>query len=173
MEALIADIITREGGFSDRSEDRGGPTKYGITLATLAEWRGHPVTRADVAALTREEAALIYAERYIRRPRFDQIADAALRELVIDTGVNHGAGRAGRWLQDAVNHLTGAGLKVDGDVGPKTLAAVNAAHPRRLFARYLARRIRGYADFVQSSPDQLANLEGWNARAASFIERLA
>ena len=72
---IIGEIIKREGGFVDHPSDRGGPTKFGITLRTLRAWRGQPVTREDVRTLTKAEARQIYAERYIQSPKIDQIAD--------------------------------------------------------------------------------------------------
>ena len=44
----------------DHPVDPGGATNLGITAATLARARGRPVSAADVAALTRAEAAAIY-----------------------------------------------------------------------------------------------------------------
>src|SRR3954462_6657201 len=155
---------------SANEKHRSQPIDSGITLSVLQDWRGRLTTAADVAALAEAEDRAIYHARYVTRPRFAEIADVALAELVIDTGVLHGPTRAARWLQEVVSDA-GHKLKVDGEIGSVSLAAINALPPRPLFASYLARRIRGYADFVQSAPDQLVNLEGWNTRAASFINR--
>lgn len=172
-DQIIDGILRREGAeYTNLPADRGGPTKYGVTLKTLAQARGQAVTADDVRMLTEAEARDVYRLLFIRQPGFDRIADPAVRELVIDTGVNHGQGRAARWLQETINRRFGGKLKVDGACGPATLAAVNAAPPRALFAALLARRIAGYADLVQNDRSQLVFLEGWNARAAEFIDRL-
>ena len=48
VDDLISDIIRREGGYVNHPDDRGGPTNYGITQATLSEWRRQPVTEFQV-----------------------------------------------------------------------------------------------------------------------------
>ena len=116
---IIAGIIKREGGYVDHPADRGGPTKYGVTLATLQDHRAAPVTAADVEALTESEAASIYRERYLLEPGFDRIQDDRLRALVLDCSVLHGQATATKLLQRAI------GLKDDGVFGAKTEAAAN------------------------------------------------
>ena len=51
VEQLIEDVIAREGGYVAHPADTGGPTKFGVTRATLSRWRGHHVTAAAVQAL--------------------------------------------------------------------------------------------------------------------------
>ena len=170
---IIDGILDREGDeYTNRPNDRGGPTKWGITIATLSEWLGRPATIAEVQNLARTTAWAIYHANYITRPRFNDILNPLVRELAIDTGVNHGQRQAAKWLQKVAINSFGAAIVADGVIGPKTLAVVNAAPGRRLFYLYLRKRIAGYADIVQNDPRQLENLEGWNDRAASFIERL-
>lgn len=161
----IDDILRREGAaYTDHPADRGGPTKWGITLATLAAYRKIQVTPFDVAALTEEDARAIYAELFIRRPHFDQINDERLRALVIDCGVNHGVARAAKWLQ------TVAGVMDDGVLGPVSLAAVNSLPGTILYRRILGIRIKFYGRIITDDHAQAQFAAGWMARAAEFLE---
>lgn len=161
---LIDDILRREGGFVDHPEDRGGPTKYGITQATLADWRGETVSAEDVRDLTEAEAREIYLRLYVRDPRFDRIQHPRLRHLVVDCGVHHGPARAARWLQRA------AGVTADGAVGPITLQAVAQASGGELYRQVLARRTRVIGRLITRKPSQAAFAAGWAARTAELIE---
>ena len=38
--ACLAELLVHEGGHVDHPKDPGGPTNMGITIATLADWRG-------------------------------------------------------------------------------------------------------------------------------------
>lgn len=40
VDEMIDAIIRREGGYVNHPADRGGPTRYGITMATLSEELG-------------------------------------------------------------------------------------------------------------------------------------
>ena len=72
MNDIIETILQREGGYVDHPADKGGPTNFGITQATLANYREHAVTATDVHSLTRTEAAAIYEAIYVRP--FDRFA---------------------------------------------------------------------------------------------------
>ena len=163
IAALIEGVIAREGGFVDHPADRGGPTKYGITKATLAEWRGRAVTREEVRDLPRNEAHAIYADRYVRRPSYERITDDRLREHVVDAAVLHGPSRATRWLQEVV------GVKADGVLGPVTGAAVNRQPPEVVGRRFAVHRIRFLGRLVTNDPAQAVFCAGWLNRATHFL----
>jgi lysozyme family protein len=158
---IIDEIVAREGGYVDHPADRGGPTNRGITLQTLAAWRGRAVTAADVAAMGETEARDIYRRRYIEAPGFHRIQDDALRSQVIDCAVLHGPHRAAKLLQAAL------GVAQDGIVGRQTLAALD--HAPDVATRLAAHRLRYIAEIVAGNPSQVAFLRGWVNRATEFL----
>lgn len=170
IDAIIEDVIRTEGGYVNDPADRGGETKYGITVAA-ARRAGYTGPMRDLPiALARQ----IYRQRYVTEPAFDQVAqiDADVGAELIDTGVNMGPAIAAVFLQRWLNGLNSEGryddLFVDGRVGPVTLGALRAllAWRGRDGRRVLLRGLNGvqgarYLEIVESRRDQRRFLYGW------------
>ncbi len=167
-EDIITDILKAEGWdtYTNRPNDRGGPTKWGITLKAWSDYLGRECIPYDIKVITESRARVFYEEEYILTPRFD-LLPAILQGMVIDCGVNHGPRAASKWVQRAV------GAKQDGAIGPKTLGAVNTANPLSTYMRICASRIRLYGRIVTKDPTQAENAHGWNNRAAKWLVLLA
>lgn len=166
IDALIDDLLVREGGFVNHPADRGGPTNYGITQATLADWRKAPVTVEDVQRLTEAEARAIYQRQYVEAPGFDRIADPQLKALLVDCGVHHGLVRARIWVR-TLQKL--GGLTADGVIGPVTVAAITKVGPDLVRRELL--RLRGHfvAGILQRDPKQRVFAAGWLRRLLEFL----
>lgn len=178
---LAEDIIDREGGFVDDPDDPGGATNHGITIGTMrrigADTNGDgKIDRNDVRNLRRRAARDILVEHYFRRPRIDMLPPV-LQPSVFDMQVNAGA-QAVRILQRLLNEM-GEDLRVDGIVGPKTIAAARrGAHaaPDHIADAYgIARRNYYYAlaDKRPASRKYVRRRDGgkggWIRRAEEFI----
>lgn len=159
IDTIIEDIIKREGGFVNHSNDRGGPTKYGITLSTLKQYK-EDATVDDVKTLHKETARLIYRDLYIDKPGFSQIENQLLKELVIDSGVHSGTYRATIWLQEV------AAVKADGIIGPITIEAVNS---KELFIPYFNKRMLFLAQLITRDNKQAVFAHGWYNRLSEFL----
>lgn len=159
IKTIISDCIEREGGFSNRADDRGGPTNFGITIKTLSDWLGKPATIDDVKNLTKEVATEIYQEVFINRPKISLIADEKLQVLLFDTGVNNGPTTAIRLLQHCV------GAQPDGVLGPVTLGTIKAfKDPSEVRSRFLNSRQAYDNNLIEKDPTQLVNKKGWDNR---------
>lgn len=160
---IIDGVIARESPrFTNDPRDSGGPTKFGITLSTLAAYRKVSVTAADVEELKRDEAVAIYRWKYIEQPKFNLLIPISevIAEKVIDTGVLCGQQRSAEWLQRLLNALNRQGkdyqdISVDGDCGNQTVVALKA---------YLAKR---------GADGPLVFLEGLRDLQGAFLIGLA
>jgi lysozyme family protein len=161
FDRCLAEVLRLEGGYVDDPRDGGGPTKYGVTQATLSEAVGRPATAADVAALTPAQAGDIYRRRYWAPTRCGELA-AGLDLVVFDAAVNMGPGTAARLVQTAL------GVTADGVMGPQTLARA-AETPAAVIIRSAVnlrrRRYRALAGFAAFGA-------GW-LRRADAVESLA
>ncbi len=162
--AIINGILDREGGtYSNRVSDKGGPTKWGVTLPVLAEFRGVSVKIDQLKALTRDEGYEVFEHLFIRQSGFERLADEDVRAMLCDWAVNTSVARATRWLQRAL------GVEpVDGQCGMQTAAAANAIDGRTLLKRLgLARQVFYVRTALTDIPVEtikttdLDNLEGW------------
>lgn len=170
IDAILEDVLRREGGFVDHPDDRGGATNFGITRATLGRWRGRRVSSADVAALGIVEARAILAAEYVRRPGIDRFSPA-LQPFLVDAAVHHGPGRAIRFLQGVLGAIGEEGVAQDGLVGPQTLAATAEAQRRLgewLFAALADERRRFLFLITRRKPALEVFLRGWLGRVNAF-----
>jgi lysozyme family protein len=178
----IADeIIAREGGFVDDPADPGGATNFGVTIHTMRRLgldldRDGDVDVADVRRLTKRQARDIFVDHYFRRPGIARLPEA-LQPPVFDMYVNAGA-NAVRILQRLLADF-GQPVTADGVIGPRTVAAVEAAFaaaPAHLADAYgIARRNYYYAlaDRRPASRKFARRKDGgkggWVLRAEEFI----
>lgn len=168
LDTLLSEILKAEGWpkYTNRPNDRGGPTKGGITLATLSAYMRRDCTAAELMSLTQDAARAIYTKMFVVDPHFDQIVDSLLRWQVVDAGVMSSPERATKWLQLA------ADVAVDGKLGPITATRVNSLSPHALALRFAATRIRFLGNLITNdhTHDQRENAAGWMNRATKFIE---
>jgi glycosyl hydrolase family 108/predicted peptidoglycan binding protein len=154
FDACMPFIFKAEGGYSDNPNDPGGPTNFGITLATLKAYESNPnLTAQDVKSLTPATAREIYRSNYWNRMQCGSLPEGLDLE-VFDFGVNAGPGEAVKALQRIV------GVTADGSIGPITLAAVGQFKARDLISQYSQARLAYYQGLNNPEFEQ-----GWTVRA--------
>jgi lysozyme family protein len=158
FERLIGFVLEHEGGYVNDPTDPGGETKYGISK------RSYP--RLDIKNLTIEDAKGIYYQDWWLPLKCPQIHDDKVAQKYLDTCVNTGKGTGTKILQRALQ-MIGYRITVDGAIGPKTLAAVNAADPQALLVAMRQQQKAHYEQLIQKNPKLEKFRRGWMARANS------
>lgn len=163
--AALREILRHEGGYVDHPSDPGGATNLGITLGTARE-NGldvdgdGDVDKDDVRKLTPKMAGKVYRARYWNTCHCDDLP-AGVDLMVFDFAVNSGPARARRLLQETV------GVKADGIIGPKTMAAVAKIRPQDIVENMRVSR----AAFYRSLETYPTFGRGWMRRLAGVYAR--
>jgi len=152
IDTLIDDILRREGGYVNNPNDKGGPTKYGITLGTLAgtgRWgdfdKDGDVDAEDVKIMSIQDAKALYLKQYVE-PFSNYILWRDLHELLVDSGVQHGVSRVLTWLQD-----------------------IKSTDPDLIYKLLLTRRMRFYGEIITKRPQNAVFAAGWMNRLSEFV----
>lgn len=160
FDRCLAHVLKMEGGFTDDPYDPGGPTNFGITLATLAAHKRIPLDAASRDALLAELKAIprnlvrdIYLARYWMPSRAPELPPA-LALMHFDASVNHGVTGAAKLLQHALD------VTIDGEIGPETLGAARSTNIDQILAAYAEAR----RDRYRSLPHVWRFGRGWLAR---------
>ena len=158
--------VGEEGALSLDPNDRGNwtsdvigegalkGTKYGISAAS------YPTV--DIAALTPDEAQMIFARDYYTPIEGDAMPPT-MALVMFDAAVNSGVRRSIKWLQEALD------VPADGIIGPVTRAARAACDPVVISAEMLARRIA----FDGSDPQWSLYGLGWSRRYVALARESA
>lgn len=90
----LKQILKHEGGYSNHPMDKGGPTKYGITIANYQKYVKPKATAQDVKNMTLDEAKKVYKARYWDYINADDLP-SGIDLCLFDYCVNSGVGRLG------------------------------------------------------------------------------
>lgn len=163
---FLPGLLQREGGYVDHQLDSGGETYRGVARTYNPRWEGwahvdlvkvklglkSPVARAKYADINKALAAdatmptllsAFYKPNYWDVLLLDQVKSQVLAEQMADHSASAGPSRPAAMIQFAVNQITPANqarLVVDGVVGPRTVAAINAADQAKLLKAFVQLR---------------------------------
>lgn len=168
FEDFFARAIEHEGKVcEDVPGDRGGATKWGITIGRLADVRkvrepkrgtaAFDKLKADLFAMTEDEIKDIYRTCYWDAVRGDELPPG-VDLAVADFGVNSGPGRAVQKLRVL------CGIPSGTSVDERTLFEVKRFPALDLINLYCDERARFLNGIVASNPSQRKFLNGWLSR---------
>jgi len=154
--SALSSVLAYEGGFSDDPLDPGGMTNLGVTRAVWSEWLGRPASVKEMTELTASAVAPMYKRKYWDAVNGDELPDG-IDHCVFDFAVNSGVGRAAKLLQSCLGVIA-----VDGQIGPKTIAAAKAADAKKAIELYGLARLT----FLKSLPHWSVYKNGWSIRVS-------
>jgi lysozyme family protein len=172
LNKFFPQLLKDEGGYVNHPQDKGGATNLGVTLRV---WKSmgydkngdNVINEKDIRLLTPEDAKLVFRAGYWNRWLADQIKNQSVAEFLTDwvyTSGVHGI----KEPQRVLNEMTGAGMPVDGVVGPRTLKLVNSVDQKSFFEALKLRRLDFSERIVKNDPGQVVFLKGWKNRINRF-----
>lgn len=169
FDPAYAKTMRHEGGYANNPADRGGETYKGIARNFWRGWKGWPLVDAAKAKpgfpkslasdATLQQLVADFYRRNFWAPWMGGIESQDLADWVFDKAVNMGITQAVKLLQRA------AGVAADGQVGPKTMAAIQAADQSQLLESCREQARTFYRQLADNNPSQRQFLKGWLARA--------
>lgn len=161
VNKLLPFLKKWEGGFVNDPNDLGGATNMGVTFATYAIYckkTGKPEpTVADLKKLKQSELKDILKTMYWDVFKADAIDNQNVANICVDW-----LWMSGKTAIKRVQRLVG--VKDDGIVGPKTLAAINSRSPLPLFGLIKEDRKEYYAEICEVRAANRKFLKGWMNR---------
>lgn len=166
VERLEPFLRRWEGGFVNDPDDLGGATNMGVTIKTYEAYcrkKGYPrPTVARLRALKVEQWREIVKTMYWDKFRADEIRSQSVANICVD------------WLWGsgtvAIKRVQGIlGVKVDGIVGVKTLAAINSRSSLPLFGAIKQERIAYIDEICKARPKNEKYRKGWMNRLNSLM----
>lgn len=168
FENFVDKLLVLEGGFAILKNDKGGATKYGVTLQTWKEF-GHDkdgdgdIDVEDIKLLTVEDAKNIAKKIFWDYFKADQIKNQTIAEFICDWGYNSGRTTIAKKVQTLL------GLKADGIFGPMTLNRINTLDQGQLFNLLKLSRLDFVRKIVERDPTQERFYKGWVNRIQKFF----
>jgi len=141
-----------EGGYQNLSGDKGNynslgqrvGTNYGISARFYEGIIGRPPTVADMKAITKTGARLLYKKYFWDDVHGDSLKSQSVANIVADHAVNAGEDPIGTMVQTILRNDFGKNVTIDGDIGPQTAAAMNSVNSLQLFNKIKIARQNHY-----------------------------
>lgn len=163
-------VLKHEGNFCDLKEDKGGATKYGISLRLLKsqgidiDLDGH-INVDDIKKLTPENAEEIYHRLWWEKYDYDKIKNFRIASRIFDLAVNMGAIQAHKLVQRAINSVSTQKVRIDGIFGIKTFNSINfienAGGSETFYNAIIKNAGNFYSSLVKSNPSLKIFYKGW------------
>ncbi len=178
----IKKVLEHEGGYIFHEADRGGPTNFGVTIATYNQYmsaklgKPYSATIDEIKNMSPSVAIDIYKKLYWDKIQGDKIKKYTVALAIFDQAINRGVSSAVKQAQRVIKKLDPLGfakISEDGVMGPASLTALNSIAEKPFIDSYLQESKLFYQNLVQKNPSQQVFLTGWLNRLTSLGNELS
>lgn len=156
LDRCLAVTLREEGGYFHHPKDPGGKTNMGVIQRVYDKYRvARGLEPQEVRNIDHDEVRDIYDKYYWSPLQCDEMPPG-IDLAIFDFGVNSGISRSAKYAQRIV------GVKIDGQIGPDTLHALNTTDPEWFINQLKDARLR----FVNRIPYKKHFIKGWTRRIA-------
>jgi lysozyme family protein len=175
--------LRHEGGLVDDKADKGGITKYGISLVYLRDLLAHnsqllpefslshasQVNPSVIRNMTKRQAIQIYYDQWWKKYHYGSIKKPSIATKVFDYSVNMGAKPAIKLLKIACRNEAGFPcVAINGNLDNKSVQyinSLNSAQTKQLLFTFNEVVSDHYRDIAERHPASKKFLLGWLKRA--------
>jgi len=177
FKAAIENLFRQEGGYVNDPQDKGGATKYGISLNFLKSLgkRGdinndNVVNENDIKIIDKNTAIEIYKKEFWDKYGFHRINNEIIAETLFDFSVNMGSKSAIKLIQKALNlHDSKQLSKENGVLDDQTIFLINISNPLKLMLFFRAVVSWHYIQITEKDSSQKKFIYGWLKRVWSGV----
>ncbi len=174
FDRALSRVLVIEKLYANDPNDTGGETVWGIARKHWPKWEGwalvdawrkkpnFPENMRSDPKLTAAMRAFYRAEFWISN-RCDELP-ALVADKIFEIGVNTGTRPGAELLQVALTSL-GHPVRIDGAIGPATVAAARALEPAAVKSAIQAAQAGYYLGIVKCVPSKRGFRNGWLVRA--------
>lgn len=170
FDEALAVVLKHEGYLSNDPVDKGGLTKWGVSLRFLQIEKidvdgDGDVDIDDIKKLTKTDADKIYLNKFWNRNGYGRILDKKIAIKMMDISVNTGANRAHKILKKAINDVIYSPIEVNGILDNDTIELVNFIDSKLLLDALRNQQKQFYLDIIKITPSYIKFKNGWLNRA--------
>lgn len=174
-QSILPVTLRWESGYANIPDDAGGETYRGITRRDNPNWSGWqllkkhlPLSTGDIVndPALKQAVSDLYFSKYFEANEFHKVNSIVLALVLFDFDV-HG-GYSVELVQELLNTHFNKQLIVDGDLGPKTIAALNSVNERDMSFAVMAAREQHLQRIIERKPKNRKFEKGWMRRIEYF-----